>query len=228
MHVRVWRGPPFLSFLNSKPCISLKIDEICSKQHALEGLAWTVMRDVEIPFCVIIVYPCCETLGASIQRCPMPTACINGLLLAVPGGHVNAVSGASLRCFILGCWSSNTQHKKTQTKKNKNRMDWMVWQHVWNMAWYGWIDLTGVRIHHMSQQHTTSIIRHNSNPEPTEPVCSARMASASPTGQLCVDFHPFVVALLVSAVVPRQLLVFQLTLGITWHTHANGHVTNNQ
>ena len=29
-------------------CISLKIDEICSKQHALEGLAWTVMRDVEI------------------------------------------------------------------------------------------------------------------------------------------------------------------------------------
>lgn len=119
MHVRVWRGPPFLSFLNSKPCISLKIDEICSKQHALEGLAWTVMRDVEIPFCVIIVYPCCETLGASIQRCPMPTACINGLLLAVPGGHVNAVSGASLRCFILGCWSSNTQHKKTQTKKKQ-------------------------------------------------------------------------------------------------------------
>ena len=44
-----------LSFLYSKPCISLKIDKICSKQHALEGLAWTaVMRDVEIPLYMIL------------------------------------------------------------------------------------------------------------------------------------------------------------------------------
>ena len=54
------------------------------------------------------------------------------------------------------------------------------------------------------------------------------MTNAAPTGQPWVNFHPFVVAVLVGAAVPRQLFVFQWTWDITWHMHANGHVTNNQ